>query len=374
MAIIDMKQIKLRRRFYLLCIVIVIGFIWGYNFFKIKSYIKEYKINDVLVKEKYDKNLKSYVYQFIYNDEDYVFALTKDYSWKRKLVKKIDVLANDDETCLLVKSNEINFYPLCRDKNEQIAYLLVSDKMKENFSFWPSISYSDEVNYNDITIYNYFYHNYYIWNYRGFDYLNTTSNTKIELFDKDVYNPKLIVQTDDYLLVPDYNTNYYFNKVYIINALNGKVSSWDLSKDVYFDSMVLGIIGNEIYLLDKHENVEWKIDVAKKKMTNVGTLSKKGLFYDNEWQKLSLNKIIEKKEFKGLKAMDFVNENGLKAIIMDKTVKIKNADVKIIRKTNESVYYLVDDVLYEYSFGNGEIKLLSKFEWNFNNQNTIFIF
>ena len=373
MATEELKKTKLKRRFYLLVFVLLIVVISCYNFFKVKNYSKEYSRDDVLIKESYNKEQNSYLFNFNYLDEDYVYALYKDYSWQKKLVKKIDILKNDNETCLVIKSDYLNFYPLCRSNGEQISYLLTSEEMKSNFNL-PNINYEEETKYNDITIYNYFYHNYYLWNYRGFDYLSSTKNEKIDLFDKDVYDPKLIIKTNNYLFVPDYNSNYYFTKVYLINALNGKVSTWDLDKTIYFDSIVLGVIDNEVYLLDKHEDIEWKLNLAKKKIEKIGSKNKNGLFYDNEWLKLSLNKISEEKEFKGLNSITFSSDKGLKANILDNYIKLKNEDVKIIGFNYDTVYYLIDDVLYEYSFTFGEVKLLSKFEWNFNNLNTIFIF
>ena len=52
--------------------------------------VKEYRIDNVLVMESYNKNQNSFLYRFNYLDEDYVLAINKDYSWHRKLVKKID--------------------------------------------------------------------------------------------------------------------------------------------------------------------------------------------------------------------------------------------------------------------------------------------
>ncbi len=367
------KDMKKNRRFYLLLFILTIISLFSYHFFKVKSYVKEYQKDNVSIMESYNKEQKNYLYRFNYSNEDYVIAIPKDYNWKRKLVKNIEVINNDNETCLKIISDDLSFYPLCRKNGEQISYLLTSEEMKKNFNI-PIITYDEVTKYNDITIYNYFYHNFYIWNYRGFDYLSNSNNEKITLFDKDVYDPKLIVKTNDYLFVPDYNSNYYFSKVYLINSLNGKVSTWNLKKNIYFDSNILGVINNEIYLLDKHENIEWKINLTKKSLEKIGTKNKNGLFYNNEWLKLSLNKIIEEQVFKGLKAINFYNDNGLKANILDNNIKLKNEDVELVGSTNEKVYYLINDVLYEYSLAFGEVKLLSKFEWNFNNQNIIFIF
>ena len=373
MDIKELKKIKLKRRFYLLCFILLIIVWCSYNFFKVKNYSKEYTVDDVLIKESYNKDQKSYIYQFNYENKDYTWAISKNYTWKRKLVKKIDILKNEKEACLIIKSNDLSFYPLCHIDDEQISYLLTSEEMKKNFNYNED-KQEEEKKYNDITIYNYLNHNYYIWNYRGFDHLSLNKNEKIELFNSDIYDPKLIVQTADFLFVPNYNSDYYFDKAYIIDEISGKVTTWDLKKQIYFDSKVLGIINNEIYLLDSHENIEYKINLVKKKIEKVGTKNKDGVFYDNGWIKLSLNKLKLKEEFNGLKALTYKNNNGLKAVINNQEIKLKNEDVTIIGMDNTKVYYLIKDVLYEYSFDRGEIKLLSKFEWNFNFQNMIYIF
>lgn len=374
MVIKEQKTIKFKRRFYLLCLVLLIVILGLYNFFKVKNYTVFYYVDEVKVEESYNKNQKSYLYKFNYDNQDFVWAFKKDYNWQKRMVKQINVLQNEEETCLLIQSNQLIFYPLCQKNGEQISYLLASDRMKQNFNV-EKIAFNEEENkVNDITVYNYFYHHFYIWNYRGFDYLSEDKEKKIELFDEDIYDPKLIVQTDNYILIPDYSFDYYFSKVFLINDTNGKVITWDLKKQIYFDSKILGIIDEEIYLLDNHENIEWKFNLKKRIVEKIGTKNKDGLFFENDWLKLSLNKIAQKNQFEGLNAINFISENGLKAKIYDKTIILKNEDVKIIGFKNDKVYYLIKDILYEYNLNFGEIKLLSKFEWNFNNQNMIYIF
>ena len=374
MVIKEQKTIKFKRRFYLLCLVLLIVILGLYNFFKVKNYTVFYYVDEVKVEESYNKNQKSYLYKFNYDNQDFVWAFKKDYNWQKRMVKQINVLQNEEETCLLIQSNQLKFYPLCQKNGEQISYLLASDRMKQNFNV-EKIAFNEEENkVNDITVYNYFYHHFYIWNYRGFDYLSEDKEKKIELFDEDIYDPKLIVQTDNYILIPDYSSDYYFSKVFLINDTNEKVITWDLKKQIYFDSKILGIIDDEIYLLDNHENIEWKVNLKKRKVEKIGTKNKDGLFLENDWLKLSLNKIAQKNQFEGLNAINFISENGLKAKIYDKTIILKNEDVKIIGFKNDKVYYLIKDILYEYNLNFGEIKLLSKFEWNFNNQNMIYIF
>ncbi len=369
----ELKIIKQKRRFYLLCFVLILLFIGAFNLFKTKSYTKNYNINDVGVEESYDKLKKSYFFKFNYEDKSLGWAIVKNYSWKKKLIKKIDVFKTDKETCLIIDSDNLSFYPLCYDDEGQFSYLLASDEMKANFSKIGNREEMEPIKYNDITIYDYYYHDFYIWNYRGFDHLSLEKNEKINLFNEDVYDPKLIIQTKDYLLVPNYEANYYFSKVYLINSRNGKVINWDFKKQIYFDSKLLGVFDNVIYLLDNKEKIEWKINLEKRKIEKIGTQNKQGLFYDNGWVRMSLNKILENNEFKGVNTIDYVSDQKLKALILDQEITLVNEDVKIVATQNNKVFYLIKDNLYEYNFDIGQVKLLNKFEWNFNNQN-IFIF
>ena len=54
---------------------------------------------------------------------------------------------------------------------------------------------------------------------------------------------------------------------------------------------------------------------------------------------------------------------------------LTNLDVKAIISCNdEIVYYLSNDSLYSYDEQNGNVLLLSNFDWKFNYLNRIFIF
>ncbi len=47
---------------------------------------------------------------------------------------------------------------------------------------------------------------------------------------------------------------------------------------------------------------------------------------------------------------------------------------EIVYSTEDTVYYLEGDTLYYYNDSDGEVLVISNFEWNFNYKNMIFIF
>lgn len=230
--------------------------------------------------------------------------------------------------------------------------------------------------YNNINVYHYRNHNYYIWNYRGFYHINENTTENIQLFDKDIYNPTLITQVNDTLVIPDYNADYYFDKVILLDMNTGRTTTWTLETSIYFDSAVLGVYQGDLYIIDKHEKTEWQLNIAKQKQERVGTEQKGGKIYDHEWTNVTMNRLLyQENTFKGTTILEYnIKEDGLYAIFDNHQMKIReSAPSKILSNTDNTVYYLVNDNVYSYNKEEGEKLLLNYFEWNFNSENVIFI-
>jgi hypothetical protein len=114
-------------------------------------------------------------------------------------------------------------------------------------------------------------------------------------------------------------------------------------------------------------------------MRIVGTNSKKGIIYNNDKEtKISLTKLTSEEQ-------SFTYDNNYKFIIKDNTLYLQNIDSsiktkisnntvdKIVYINNDNVYYLVKDTLYFYNLTYGEVALITYPEWEFNNDNVIFI-
>jgi len=370
------KIIKRRRRFIFLIVVFIILLLFFYLFFRKKDYSLKYNVSDYQVEETFYKNEKYYLFSFKKEGLSFDTILEDSNFIKKKVVYKIDEYKTDNETCLKIYSNQLKFYPLCQNEKGQISVHLVSDAMKENFtSFFQTLESVDKV-YNKINISNYLHHDYYIWNYRGFTHLNEFKEEDIKLFQKDIYEPKLLTQVNDYLFVPNYNEEYFFNSVYLINQKTGKEEVWNLTEPIYFDSVVLGTYEDSIYLVDKHEKVEWKITPKNKTLEKVGTEGKGGVTYQKEWINVSMIKLINQDyTFSSTMPITYQVKDGLYKNISDVSILIrKNSPNKIVASKGDFVFYLVDDTLYAYSPLYGEVMLMSYFEWNFNNNNVIFVF
>ena len=370
-------KIKQRRRLALLLIIILIIVLVLFFLFQRKDYTVTYSVNDYEITESYHKEEDYYSF-IIKKGETERFAIVYNQHFSsKKNIEQITEYQTETESCITISSNKVRIEPLCTKEETQISYHLVSDEMKEKLGV-TSETKEDTIltTYNNINVYHYRNHNYYIWNYRGFYHINENTTENIQLFDKDIYNPTLITQVNDTLVIPDYNADYYFDKVILLDMNTGRTTTWTLETSIYFDSAVLGVYQGDLYIIDKHEKTEWQLNIAKQKQERVGTEQKGGKIYDHEWTNVTMNRLLyQENTFKGTTILEYnIKEDGLYAIFDNHQMKIReSAPSKILSNTDNTVYYLVNDNVYSYNKEEGEKLLLNYFEWNFNSENVIFI-
>ena len=195
------------------------------------------------------------------------------------------------------------------------------------------------------------------------------------MFQTDVYNLSLIYKFANYLLVPNYEQNYLFDKLYVINTDKASISTINLRFDIYFNSYFLGNDENKVYIYDLREDQEFYIDLKKEEIYT----SKNIILNNGNWESISKQTFQKEKP-------TFSNEEPLEVVLQDsslylQTLYSQNKVLLTNRKVSElvevsglDIYYIADAILYKYNPYEGETALLEYSEWNFNHQNMVFIF
>lgn len=364
-----MKKRQIKKFIFIVILIIIIS-LFFYLKFKKYTYEVTYTINNYKILEKYNKETFEYTFIINYQDKIFPYNFANKYIRDKELINDIKLYTNGNETCIMPMSDKIEFYPICNNDSTLTFYNLsnieINDYKYDNIT-------KNNLNNEKITINYLNKYNYLLYNYKGFYYINNDNITNIELFNKDVYSIDLVYELNEYLIIADYNEDYYFSKIYVIDMKNGKIKEIEFDYDISFNSVFLGNYKDNIYLLDKKEKKEYKINLKKLEVTKCDYL----ILENNKLVKKTYNKIVNN----NLKFDNFIKsnyeviDNKLYQLVEDNKILVTDKEVdKIIKEEDNTIYYLVKENLYMYNNIYGEVPLISNFEWNFNNTNMIYLY
>ena len=342
-----------------------------------RDYEVLYELNGYKVKEVYNKDLG--FYKFFIEKEGKVFPLisTAKYTSKRKHITKIETIAEDPYLCVSIVINK-KIEPICYQNEELIDFRLTSDEVKENYkSLIKEYIAEASATFESVKIYNLMENAYLVWNYKGYYYLSEEQKTTINIIKKDEYNNLLAYKINNYLITPNYDSEYFFKEYQVLNIKNLELSVLPTEAEIAYSSYYPGSMKDDVYLVDKKNKREYKINVKKNQVKEIGSEHKHGTWYNNGWETISLNKLVNNEiSFVQNQIHNYklINKK-LYYVIDDYLISISSGNVKsIVEQNNEEIYYLIDATLFMYSKTTGEVKLIENSEWNFNFQNKIFIF
>lgn len=357
----------------IICVVILVFAL--YMILKPRSYNKEYKVKDYLIKESYDTKYSAYVFKVTHEKREYTFVSNTPKKLSRKLIGDVEIYSYDEVSCMKLKSNKLDLYPVCYKNDELVSYNLV--KRRDEF-FKAKTPESQKFKYEKFDIKNLGEKKYLIWGTKGYYYITESEQKELFFLDKETYLNNLSYMTSKFVITPDYDQEYAFNKFYIINIANGKLDEWKLDFEISYDSYFLGSIDNKIYLFDRKNRKEYEIEPRKKKIEiiNRGDESK---IWNDGWSNIPTVKLTTDDYTFDIKDLYQykLDKNKLFMYILDnsKTTRLSENNVDtIVKKDKENVYYLVKDKLFVHNMSYGEAELISYSEWQFNNKNAIFIY
>ena len=339
-----------------------------------KNYTKKYKVNNYQIVEKFNKKNKRYSLSISLDDKVYEYNFDSKYIG-RKLVKNIELKESDNTSCIINTIKKNDDVVLCIRDNTNIVFRLVDNI---DLSSYKKVKEGKYNRIGNISVYDSLNKNYLIWNYNSFKYIEDDNNGDIKLFNNDYYNISLATIINNYLVIPNYDLQYNFKELILINLKNKSKETWKLNYDVSFESYILGIKDNSIYLVDKKNKIEYELNVRKRTMDIIGSESRDGkILVNNKFEKISMLKLVNN-------MMSFTYDLDQEFVLEDTKLYLKTANTKvlvsnqgvskIVYQTNKYVFYLIRDTLYYYDSIYGEVRVMNNFEWNFNSSNNIFIY
>ena len=351
---------------YILFLLVILSFvaIFMYTTNKPRTYSLSYDMNGFKVLESY--NIDDGFYTFKLTKDEYVFyyAINQKYTSKRQIVEKIDTKDVDNYLCLnITVSKNTEDYICSNTKDYKDAYEVGLLKVEEQEKI---------KTFEDIDIYK--KGSIYEWN--GYGFTEITTGKKINVLKNEKYDNSLSYQFGNKVIFADYDHKNEFKKFYVLDMETGKITTIENEESISYNSYFEGFIGDNIYLFDKNNNVQYSININKK--TIFKTSDKEGaVYYDGKKSSQPLS------NFKYKKVM-FKNDGIVTYLLKDDKLYMtyKNSDIYIqifdkvnylIYSNDTKVYFLVGDALYMYEKGKGYQKIASSLEWNFHYDSQIFI-
>lgn len=243
---------------------------------------KNYEIKEVLT-QNIENEIDNYYIEIKVDDDVFNFQIYNTFNKTTGIIKNIKYFSNTNYKCILPYLADKKQFTdmICKKDDIYYYYSSIKGKDPEVDSFAEDIlDFSKYVDSKEIlhkTKNIYIYDNLVKNDYLTLDYFkgiyvvdNNSKYKKIELFEKEKYNRNISVLVDKYYLCADYDEEYEFHKFKIVNLETYKESEIISNYAISFDSYIQGIVDNEVYIFDKINKKQYKINIKNKEVYFIG--------------------------------------------------------------------------------------------------------
>ena len=343
----------------------------------IKYFISDYKIVYILDNHKVETTYKDSRF-YISIDDKFNFDIYKKRGISKLKIKKIKVIESDNLICLYPEIKNINTYPLCYYNEEYVDYKLINNEVLNEYKTIQEFESDGNFYFNNsLTKKEYVY----LWNYKGFYQMNNDKLETLDLFKEGKYDNSLMYKIDDKIIFPNYDQEYEFNELYVLDMLNGKMNKIESKYDISYNSYIVGNIGRILYLFDIKESYLYEIDTKRLTIRLVGS-EELGYFKYEGDKKVDVN-VTEYKN-RNIKYNNEIESNYKYEIVDNKLYKsyieddlklkiFEGNSIKIIGEYKDILYFVSEDKFYKYT-PKELVKVFNYFELNFNENNIIYTY
>lgn len=255
-------------------------------------------------KSTFKQNIHNYLYKIKVEDREFDFQIDYDFDKLPKVIKEIKYYKDNNYECLLpiFKNNIILVDMMCYNGKTLTYYYNLKGKNNNLDQFVESITTYNKTQFVDSAIYqtieqidvykDNLIKNHYIGltNYKGIYDISSNFNSivyRMTLYENDIYNQKIGSFVDGYYISADYNEQYEFNKINVIDLIRLDVGNIISNTKISLDGYIQGLVDTNVYLYDKDNKVQYEINPAKKTIVKYSNEIK--YYKDNNWSNMSVS-------------------------------------------------------------------------------------
>lgn len=381
--------------------------------YSIEEGMHKYDVHEEYIRN--NKQLSSHYYIEIDFDEiKFNFRISDDFDKRSYIVDTIYSFKNDQYICILpiFIDGSIQSEILCQKENIIYPYRSLQNESLELDKFASSMeNYGYSMNISEKVISKYgvdilkdnlvFLHKIVIPSYNGVYIINRGEKefiSSVELFNDDIYTQQIQGVISNYYIVADYDSSYSFHEFKLVDLNTKKVSSIVSNNAISMNSYVQGVVDDCLYIIDRSNRKQYKIDISSKSISVVGNLKKGVLYYNgNDFETKSIydalnNDLLFSLSFYQSSKYDYVyksdgiyysylkTNDGYDVYVSYEensslyTYGFSVPSIDKIQYVEEYVYYIDNGILYCYHPKNGVIQVLTYKELFYNSKLNFWVY
>ena len=388
---------------YLICVIIIMAIPFVVKIFK-KSHEVKYEVDKYSIEEKFliEKRIHNYNITIKNKDEIYTFNINNKMNKRKKIIKDIKTYTEGNITCIIpIYKKNIDKEIYCNLNNVQVSknYIKDNDNFKKilkkikKYEIDNIETSTKKTNYENITYYKQNIENkeaFILWNYKGIYIINNEEVKYQQFLDYDLYDNIMNTITSRYYVLFENTSVNGIENIHYYDLKKDKYKIFKLEDKISKDSYINGVYDDKIYVTDKKKKVQYKIDIKKEKIEEIGNEELGYIKYHND-EKEILNKsdFFMQEVYFNDKYIDENDENNSEVIEKNNKLyyktdgifqeKINNNSVLLFELDNikewgvykEDILLLRDNEVYLYNNKKGLNKILEYNELNYNYKNII---
>ena len=382
----------------ILVIFLLVLVYFGYRIL-IKEHEVSYTIDKYRIKEHFYINKNHYYDLIISKDKlNYTYTLDKNLSKEKRIIKEIKTYKSNNLVCIVpIYKEDIELNVYCDLDNEEVSndyliktynndFKIIKKKIKKYKIKYPSNKniykkYKKNTVFQNNILDNY---NYYIWNYKGILVLNNKELKYQKILNYDLYDNIMAVSIDRYYVLFENTDVNGIKNIYYYDSKNKKLNTFKLKEKLSKDSYINGVVDNYIYVTDRKNKKEYKINILKKIITQVDDDINYITYQNNKKKELSKSDFFMNDQyFDNTYTVDnkikdnnyyyyYKNNRIYKSLDTNKKhskLLLELEDIKEWKVYNDIIVIMAKDTIYQYTEKEGLRKIVKSNELKYNYKN-----
>ena len=279
--------------------------------YEIKKDNQIFTINEIYTnRQKNETN--NYFFTIKTEDQQFYFQTFYNMNKKEEIIKDIYYYKDNTYVCIfpIFRDNKVLTDIMCKRDNIVYNYVDINNEEIEKFAnsieLYDKNKFQDNKNgateYQQLTYYknnvvkNHFFA---MNNYRGVYTLNNVNlNTiySVNLFNRDTYDRNVNIYFGKYYVVADYNSQYEFDKFYVLDIVNNKNKTIKYHDKFSFETYIQGVVDDKIYIFDPSSKRQYEINIKGESIVEISKTDNSIKFYKNgEWGTITISEAVNNK-------------------------------------------------------------------------------